>query len=82
MLVLDGIYKERVFFISFPIKDDQERNTETRLRNTPKPTSLSLSFSDGLKFRICCKKYCECCTSKKNKNNNKSLVSKLLLVLI
>ena len=36
----------------------------------------------NLKFRICCKKYCECCTSKKNKNNNKSLVSKLLLVFI
>ena len=37
----------------------------------------------NLKPRIFCKKYCECCTSKKtNKNNNKSLVSKLLLVLI
>ena len=36
----------------------------------------------SLKFKICCKKYCECCTSKKNKNNNKSLVSKLLLVFI
>ena len=52
MLVLDGIYKERVFLISFPIKDNQERNTETRLRNTPKPTSLSLSFSDGSPIQI------------------------------
>ena len=36
----------------------------------------------NLKFRICCKKYYECYTFKKNKNNNKSLVSKLLLVFI
>ena len=36
----------------------------------------------SLKFRICCKKYCECYIAKKNKNNNKSLVSKLLLVFI
>ena len=36
----------------------------------------------NLKPRICCKKYCECCISKKNKNNNKSLVSKFLLVFI
>ena len=36
----------------------------------------------NLKPRICCKKYCECYTSKKNKNNNKSWVSKILLVLI
>ena len=26
----------------------------------------------NLKPRICCKKYCEYCTSKKNKYNNKS----------
>ena len=36
----------------------------------------------SLKFRICYKKYCKCYTAKKNKNNNKSLVSKLLLVFI
>ena len=35
-----------------------------------------------LKPRICCKKNCEYCTSKKNKNKNKSLISKLLLILI
>ena len=35
-----------------------------------------------LKPRICCKKNCEYCNSKKNKNKNKSLISKFLLVLI
>ena len=43
---------------------------------------FKLKTKDNLKFRICCKKYCECYTSKKDKNNNKSLVSKLLLVFI
>ena len=40
------------------------------------------SKKKNLKPRICCKKYCECYSSKKNKNNNKSLISKLLLVFI
>ena len=43
---------------------------------------FKLKTKDNLKFRICCKKYCEFYTSKKDKNNNKSLVSKLLLVFI